>query len=355
MRILNRYIASHVISATALVVLVLVGVESFMLFVGQLSDMGQAHYGLLQSMVYVGLSLPSNFYQLFPMAGLLGCLLGLGRLASTSQLVVMQTAGVSVSRITLSVIQAAILMLIVVTIIGEVLAPRLQHQADDYKAVALNRAIGLHAFGGTWLHDGRNFVYLRSLVSQKALRDVTVYSFSPSYRLMAISYAKRGNLVQGRWQLSYVTRTIFSKQKVRTYRTSAFWLNLDIKPNLLALTARNPQAISLAKIREKIQYLKSIGLSTSAVAFAFWQRMIQPLTTIVMIALGVPFIFGSLRSVSTSLRIVIGIVIGFGFYILNQFFGPLSMLFQFPPFLAAIAPTIIFAIVCFVLLRKIKH
>jgi len=69
----------------------------------------------------------------------------------------------------------------------------------------------------------------------------------------------------------------------------------------------------------------------------------------------VPFIFGSLRTVSTSLRMVMGIVIGFGFYILNQFFGPLSMVFQLPPFLAAVAPTIIFAMVCVILLRRIKH
>ena len=355
MKILSRYIAFHVISATSLVVLVLVGVETFMLFVSQLSDIGQIHYGLLQSIVYVGLSLPSNFYQLFPMAGLLGSLLGLGRLASTSQLVVMQTAGVSVSQITLSVIRAAILMLIVATIIGEVLAPRLQYKEDNAKASALNHAIGLQAFGGTWLHDGRDFVHINSLVSQKKINDITIYSFDNKHRLILMSHAKEGMLINKRWQLSDVTRTLFSPKKIKTYQTPSFSLNLNIQPNLLTLTVRDPQAISLTEMQNNIHYLKSIGLSTSSMEFTFWQRLVQPLTAIVMIALGVPFIFGSLRTVSTSLRMVMGIVIGFGFYILNQFFGPLSMVFQLPPFLAAVAPTIIFAMVCVILLRRIKH
>jgi len=79
------------------------------------------------------------------------------------------------------------------------------------------------------------------------------------------------------------------------------------------------------------------------IEFDFWQRLFQPLATLVMICLAVPFIFGPLRTGTMGLRILSGVIVGFGFYILNQFFGPFSMVYQFPPLLAAGLPTLLFA------------
>src|SRR5579863_724466 len=99
MRILDRYICSAVIIATGLVVLTLLGIESFIEFIGELPSMGVANYGILSVFAYVAMQLPSDLYELFPIAGFLGSLIGLGRLASTSELVVMRAAGISIARI----------------------------------------------------------------------------------------------------------------------------------------------------------------------------------------------------------------------------------------------------------------
>ena len=78
--------------------------------------------------------MPAELYQLFPVAGFLGGLIGLGRLASTSELIVMRAAGVSIARIAWAVVKAALLMLVVITVVGEWQAPTWQ-----YQAVALTR------------------------------------------------------------------------------------------------------------------------------------------------------------------------------------------------------------------------
>ena len=86
----------------------------------------------------------------------------------------------------------------------------------------------------------------------------------------------------------------------------------------------------------------------------FWTRMLQPLTTVIMICLGVPFIFGSLRSASMSSRILTGIIIGFVFYMLNQFLGPIALVYQWPSWTAGALPTLLFLVIYALLFSKIK-
>ena len=73
-----------------------------------------------------------------------------------------------------------------------------------------------------------------------------------------------------------------------------------------------------------------------------------------MIGLAVPFVFGSLRTKPIGFRILIGVMMGFGFYMLNEFIGPFSLLYQIPPFLAAASPLLLFALLNILLLKIIR-
>jgi lipopolysaccharide export system permease protein len=73
-----------------------------------------------------------------------------------------------------------------------------------------------------------------------------------------------------------------------------------------------------------------------------------------MILLALPFVFGQLRSSTMGFRMFIWVMVGFVFYVLNQFVGPMSIVYQIPPALAAILPTLVFAFLGGVLLAKIR-
>src|SRR6478735_8570381 len=94
--ILERYIAKTVLASIGLVTLMLVGLQIFILFVNQLDDLGKVDYGLAQASVFVLLQMPYQVYLFFPMASLLGCLVGLGVLANHSELIVMRAVGLSI-------------------------------------------------------------------------------------------------------------------------------------------------------------------------------------------------------------------------------------------------------------------
>ncbi|MFZ0485847.1 MAG: LptF/LptG family permease, partial [Arenicellales bacterium] len=83
---------------TAMVLAVLVGLFVFITFIDQIGDVGTGNYGMLDVVRFTLYSVPKIVYEVFPMAALLGAILGLSSLAVDSELVVMRAAGVSIVR-----------------------------------------------------------------------------------------------------------------------------------------------------------------------------------------------------------------------------------------------------------------
>ena len=138
MKLVDRYIIKTVFGSLALVLFILTGLEAFLLFVSQLGDLGKADYGTLQALVFVGLQLPYQIYLFFPMASLLGCLVGLGVMASQHELVVLRAAGMSMGQITLAVFKMAVCLILVMTVLGEMVLPKLMLRSHNYKVQALH-------------------------------------------------------------------------------------------------------------------------------------------------------------------------------------------------------------------------
>lgn len=350
MRLLNRYIRHAVVGATGLVVLILLGVEIFMEFIGQLSQIGLAHFSLGKAFLYVLTQLPSDLYQLFPIAGFLGCLIGLGWLASSSQLIVIQAAGVSIAGVAWSVVKAALLMVVVITFIGEFIAPPLEVLGQEMKSVALAKVEGYKSLGSMWLRDAESFIFIRVVDSDQEISDVSRFIIKNN-QLLSVDHAPKGEYVNWHWVLKNVTQSRFSANQIKKTHLAQLLLHVVFNPDFIRQGQKMVEQASMIKLYHTIRYRYKSGLQTGQYVFAFWQRAIQPLTTDIMICLGVPFIFGSLREANMGLQILTGVIVGFAFYMLNQFFGPFAMVYQIPPVIAALMPTVLFAAVCAILLR----
>lgn len=355
MRILDRYIRASVIWSTGIVVLVLVGMEIFIEFIGELPSIGVADYGIWSAFIYIGMQLPSDLYQLFPVAGFIGALIGLGRLASTSELIIMRAAGVSIARIAWSVVKAALLMLVVITVVGEWLAPVWQYQAVQYKEKQTKRSMDPWVGQGLWLHHGQSFVYIGSVVSNTAIKDVQRFDFDKDNRLLSALSAETAILEEGAWKLQHVVSTRLTEENAIVENHAQIPLDFTFQPELLKKRIqRDPTQQTIVDLWRNIQYRIESGLLATELESAFWSRVLQPFTTVVMICLGVPFIFGSLRSASMSSRLLTGIIIGFIFYMLNQFLGPLALVYQWPAWIAGALPVMFFLIIYIILLYRIR-
>lgn len=355
MKIISHYLGKTVISSILLVIIILIGVEAFIEFTREFPDIGTGSYNLLQVFAYVPMILPTDIYQLFPMAGLLGSIIGLGLLASHSEIIVIRTCGVSIARITIAVLKAAVLLSLFMLLVGEVLAPMLQHKATANKTIAISSGQALLTQQGIWLKDQNNFIHINKVLSDGHLESITRYNFDEQNKLKLISFAKGAEYKSGQWIFNEVAQTNFNDNNTtsNSFFSTQQW-GMKLKPRLVGLTSADTEQKSLPELYRYIKYRKLSGLSAANYEFTFWQRIFQPLASLVMIILAIPFVFGPLRSSTMGLRMLYGAVVGFAFYIINQFTGPLSVVYQIPPIIAALLPTLIFAVCGWILLNKLR-
>jgi lipopolysaccharide export system permease protein len=118
MRILDRYIGQIVLISILLVMVVILSLFLLISFVNEFEKIGRADYTIWQAVLYVLLHIPQSIYISFPLAALLGTMLGLGTISKNSELVIIRASGVSRMRISLAVIKSTLLLIVLVVIIG---------------------------------------------------------------------------------------------------------------------------------------------------------------------------------------------------------------------------------------------
>lgn len=343
MTIFNRYIMKHVLAATALVMAAMTALIFFTTFLGELQDIGKGDYTFIQAVIYVALRLPHNIYLFSPMLILLGGIIGLGVLTAHQELMVIRASGFSLRRIIKAMTYSALLLIILLMAIGEGIAPQLDHKAALRKQNARNSGEAAATVSGLWLHEGTDFFHVGRVIGQHHLEGVTRYQFNANHRLIASYHIKTMDFENGVWLLRDINKTLF----LEPMGTRSTYIPQDkgdftLNPHLLNLGIIEPEEMSLPHLLSFSRHLIENGLQASQFQLAFWQRVLQPLAILVMIFLAIPFVLNTSRSTVLGLRIVLGVVTGFIFYLANAFFGQLSIIFQFPAFLAAALPIVLF-------------
>ncbi len=354
MKILDRYIAKTVLSAIGLVTLMLVGLQIFILFVDQLNDLGRADYGIMQAATFVLLQMPYQVYLFFPMASLLGCLIGLGIMANHSELVVMRSSGMSIMQITKAVLKAALLLIVLVTALGESVIPYLSHYANDYKTSAVSGGQTLRTSKGFWLRDKNDFIAIGSVLPGNRLKNIYQFHFDEQHHLKTARLIERAQYTPQGWIAYGVHQTEFKENHTQVQTVETMPWDVLIRPKVLSISSIEPDEMTLRELNRYIREQKRNHQNVHNYQFAFLQRLIQPVTTMVMMVLAIPFIFGPLRSSTMGSKLLVGAGVGFGFHILSRFFGPVSTVFQLPPELAALGPTFIFAFLGLYLMRRVR-
>jgi lipopolysaccharide export system permease protein len=222
MKLLDRYIAKTVLSSIGLVTLLLLGLQIFILFVDQLGDLGKADYGIVQAAFFVLLQLPYQVYLFFPMASLLGCLIGLGVLANHSELIVMRSSGMSIGQISWAVLKASVLVIVLITALGETIVPYLSHYANDYKTAAVTGGQTLRTSKGSWLLYGHDFISIGVILPGNVLNNIFQFRFDDQHHLVMSRYIREARYTDTGWIAYNIQQTDFAENT-----TKAQTLNFD--------------------------------------------------------------------------------------------------------------------------------
>jgi lipopolysaccharide export system permease protein len=353
MSILDRHIGRSILTSTALVFSVLLALFVIIAFVEVLGDVGKADFGLGAALRYVLLSLPRNAYELFPMAALLGTTLGLAALAADSELIVMRAAGVSLLRIVGAVLRVGALFVLAALFLGEVVAPVTEDLAERGRALELRKSVRQQKDFGLWLRDGPDYVHLGEVLPDLSLLRVNIYRFGADGRLQQHTAADGARYEEGRWRLQGVRKTRIEGQRAYSETRTEDYHETRVAPDMLAVFAVRPEGLSALHLYRYLRHLELNKQDTGRYALAFWHKLVLPLATGVMVVLAVPFVFGQLRSSGVGARLLVGILLGLGFYVFSRGFGYFGLLHGVPPVVGAVLPSALFLALALYLLRRV--
>ncbi|GAA3611006.1 MULTISPECIES: LPS export ABC transporter permease LptG [Gibbsiella] len=351
--VLDRYIGRTIFNTIIMTLFMLVSLSGIIKFVDQLRKVGQGDYSALDAGMYTLLSVPKDIEVFFPMAALLGALLGLGQLATRSELVVMQASGFTRLQIAGSVMKTAIPLVLLTMAIGEWVAPQGEQMARNYRAQQMYGGSLLSTKNGLWAKDGNDFIFIERVAGEKELAGVNIYHFNDQRRLETVRYAATATFEDGVWKLAQVDTSDLTNDKLVTgSQTLTGEWKTNLTPDKLGVVALEPDSLSISGLYNYVNYLKVSGQESNSYQLNMWSKIFSPFSVAVMMLMALSFIFGPLRSVPMGIRVVTGISFGFLFYVLDRIFGPLSLVYNMPPVLGALLPSMLFLLISVYLLLK---
>ena len=348
---LDRYLMNTLFWAILGVLAVLVGLDALSQLIDDLDDLSDT-YHLSDLLIFIGLTIPRRIQEFVPYATLIGALFGLGRLASTSELTVMRTAGLSLPRLAWMAIKPALLIAIGGFCVGEYVAPVSEQMAISQRALAQRDDPNMAGRYGTWNRDGNTFINVEAVQRGGLIFGVILIEFDESGTLRRTTSADRGTYQNNQWLLEGVATTRVTDTGTRIERLTTLVWESEITPNLLTLDAVKPESLPATQLWQYANYLRGQGLLANDIELAFWNKVLQPLSCAGLVVLAMSFIFGPLREGNMSTRIFVGVLAGVVFRISQDFFGPVSLLLGLGGGVAALLTVMMCWVVGVLLLRR---
>ncbi|OQW95467.1 MAG: LPS export ABC transporter permease LptG [Beggiatoa sp. IS2] len=344
MKIIDAYIGQNVLAGIFIVLIVLVGLFVFFSFIEEVDDIGKQSYDTWQALQYVLLEIPQHIYDLLPTAVLLGSLLGLGSLANNSELVVIRASGVSIGRIAFATMKMGLSLTLVGMMIGEIFAPQTVQHARNMRAVAQSEQnyVSFNRRYGFWARDGHNFINIRTILIDGGFGGATLYELDDHRRIHTITHANIVYYQGGQWLLEQAEQDHITAQQVVIEHLPRTTWKAILSPELVSNVIIDPYKLSSLGLYKHIDYLKKNEQNSAKYELAFWTRLSYPLVSIAMIFIAIPFVFGSLRTVSIGQRVLVGALLGIGFYMLNQMASNFALVYEINPLVSALLPPLTF-------------
>ena len=356
MKLFDLYIFKNILQSALVVLLIFLALLGFLEFIAQADDVGVGTYGVSQAIQYSLLKLPSSIFQLMPIIVLIGSLLALGNMSKNSELLVLLTSGFSLQRMSISVFFSGIVLCFFTASIGEYISPKMERYADQYRTINKYQYSRLGNTGGIWLREGDKIININLLNENKSFGNVSIYQLAENNKLSKISRASSAGIDDfNQWILSNLSETVFNNDGINgnysRYKIEKTKLNRD----LVNLTIVKSENLNIVELYRFISYLDGNELDSSPYRMVFHSRIASLLAIPIMCLLALPFSLGFLRKKGIGYRIILGVMIGLVYFLVQQTLAESAAVYNFEPFLVGWSPTLLLTILVFSLFRVIKQ
>lgn len=347
---LDRHLVLTLLSSTGVVLFALLSIDMLGKIIAEADILGNQNYHFGRLLIYVLGLVPLRLVEFFPMALLIGALMGLGRLAALNELTVMQTAGVSRLRIGCVGFLLAVLLGGLIVLISEFIGVSLNRQVEQMRAEALGQVTHNHLAHGVWAQEKNHFIHVGGVHADGTLARVAIYQLDEHMQFKQIIKADKAQVQTDYWLLSGVVQKYLSPQRIEVVHPATLTWENTLDRQVLDLLLSDPEDLSIRDLYRYINYQQANAIKPTGYALVFWQRLFLPLSTGVMFLLALPFVFGSQRSAAQGYKLFIGILLGLLYFVSYTSIANIILLTGAPVILGAIIPVALFMLISFALL-----
>ncbi len=287
---------------------------------------------------------------MFPYSILIGALLSLGAMAADMEFVAMQSAGISVRKILTIVLLQTFFISTVFYFIVDSVVPKFSSEAESLRNTALKKQ-SYYNKNGTWFKNKDSFIKISEIYPDNTIKGISVYTYDNN-QLSSVKYIQSAIFSNGKWSLQEIIKINLNEEPITKERISNMQSDELIDIKLIDIKTDKPYSLTLRDVVRNIEYLERNNLDASIQEKIFWDKILKPIATVLMLFLAMPYIFGRLRSTNTSKRIVIGLFIGIIFFIISSILPNLGLIIGIHPLISAILPLVVFAILGQFILRQ---
>jgi lipopolysaccharide export system permease protein len=296
--------------------------------------------------VYATLRTPQIIARFLPFAALLATLITFVTLNQNSEIISMKAAGVSAHQILAPLVVAslgvaALSFMFNERVVARSTATLTAWQNANYGPIPRDRGV----VSNVWVRDGDDLIHAmaaRGRGAQTQLDQVTIYDRDGG-RLLSIVKGKLGLQKAGGWQIANASR--FDVTLGTTSTLPVFAFAQGVTPDRFTLSSVDPASKSILQLRSAIQDLEAAGRPTGPLRAGLWHKLSGPISAVLMPLLAAVAAFGLARSGRLFIRAVIGMALGFAYFVADNFALAMGNLGAYPPFLAAWAPFLLFLLI----------
>jgi lipopolysaccharide export system permease protein len=186
----------------------------------------------------------------------------------------MRTAGVSLGRIVFSVMKAGLLIMLLVLLVGEVVAPESEQYAEHLRAEKLYKQSTLKTRYGFWARDGASFINIRQILPDSQLGDIYIYEFSPDGKLKIATHAASARYEEQRWLLRDIKQSSFSDDSISSREIETATWESVLDPDLLDVVTR-PTMLPALGLYQYVKFLHSNGLEAKTYELALGEKILS--------------------------------------------------------------------------------
>lgn len=300
-----------------------------------MAGQGSTYFSTLR---YVSLRFPQLVAKFLPFTALLAALMTLATLNTSSEIVVMKSAGLSAFRILSPMIVVSAGIAIGHFCFNEFVVVRTSAILEDWDAhkYAANLPPPPESSQEVWIEEGNSLIWIEKITRNGqilVMDNVTQFERDDNARLTAIKKADFAIYQDKRWIMFDLRRFTVANHKTVSEPT-AEW-HTKIPPDRFLALSVKPEHVSIFKLYKAIRQLNPTGHPASVLISSFYRKIASPASTIIMPMLAALAGFGVHRAGMLFVRIISGMAIGFGFFVVDNMTAALGEFGKLPPALAA--------------------